>query len=230
MDTLVGSEAGSGLQRLESWRAIEGPSSELAGWWLSAQVALPAHPPTSGAVFDAHVPPIVLHNDGAAAGLVLQAQHAGAAGQEVARVVKGVEANQVCGQTGGAEGGRGGAQVGRKVECSCRDASCTRQPNTQRHPTPSTQQQGSCGAGASAAPALSIERMTSSRRGKVRKISEEGKGECRKMPHLQRQAQGSRSTHGTRNQQSRPHVLPRVARLPACLPARPPACRNRMTL
>lgn len=29
-----------------------------------------------------------------------------------------------------------------------------------------------------------MERMTSSRRGKVRKISEEGKGECRKMPHL----------------------------------------------
>lgn len=34
------------------------------------------------------------------------------------------------------------------------------------------------------APALSMDRMISSRRGKVRKISEEGKGECRKMPHL----------------------------------------------
>ena len=117
----------------------------------------------------------------------------------------------------GAEGGRGGAQVGRKVECSCRDASCTRQPNTQQHPTPSTQQQGSCGAGASAAPALSIERMTSSRRGKVRKISEEGKGECRKMPHLQRQAQWSSSALEARNLQSHSHVLPRIGCLPACL-------------
>ncbi len=34
------------------------------------------------------------------------------------------------------------------------------------------------------APAFSMERIISSRRGKVRKISEDGKGECRKMPHL----------------------------------------------
>jgi hypothetical protein len=60
--------------------------------------------------------------------------------------------------------------------------------------------------------------MTSSRRGKVRKISEEGKGECRKMPHLQRQAQWSSSALEARNQQSHSHVLPRIGCLPACLP------------
>ena len=39
-------------------------------------------------------------------------------------------------------------------------------------------------AAARGAPAFSIDRMISSRRGKVRKISEEGNGECRKTPHL----------------------------------------------
>ena len=55
---------------------------------------------TRGHDFDAHIPAVVLNDDAAPARLVLQPQHAGAAGQEVARVVKGVEANQVCGRRG----------------------------------------------------------------------------------------------------------------------------------
>lgn len=52
--------------------------------------------PTRGHDLDAHIAAVVLYDDAAAARLVLQAQHARAAGQEVPRVVKGVEPNQVC--------------------------------------------------------------------------------------------------------------------------------------
>jgi hypothetical protein len=66
---------------------------------------------TCGHDLDAHVAPVVLYADGSPQCLMLQAQHAAAAGQEVARVVKGVEA---CAGGGDRGAHRAGRQAGRQ--------------------------------------------------------------------------------------------------------------------